>query len=47
MQSVSPPCEDVLQLDVVHPALFALRVKPRSRVKDKLRALVKGFLGRP
>ena len=46
MQSVSPPCADVHQLDVVHPELFARRAKTRWRAKDKLRDLVKGFRGR-
>ena len=46
MQSVSPPCADVHQLDVVHPELFARRVRTRSRAKDKLRDFVKRFLGR-
>ena len=46
MQSVSPPCADVHQLDVMHPDIFARRVRKRWRAKDKLRDLVKGFLGR-
>lgn len=45
MQAVFPsPCVDVHQLDVVHPDLFARRVRRKMRAKDKLRDLVRGFL---
>ena len=46
MQSVSPSCADVQKLDVMHPALFSRRAKTRWRTKDKIRDLIKRFLGR-